>query len=271
MKYTQFEALVSGIGAAAIIGSLALSSQGAPVFEEVIAQLLLVLVLISAVHYGRRGGFIAALIASLIYIVLRIPLVMDSGGLTPDIVVLLLVRVLSYGLVGIAGGELCSRIRYIFASLEDSSSVDEWSQVFNQRFITRAFDSVSGQFSRYQTPYSVVVIGLSDAMFSDLRASKQRSIVRGVATHIRNDIRLVDEAGRLEDGRFLIVLPHTPKDGAQLVGERLHHGICNVLGARDDSVDALVLGAPEDAQELAALRQSLVESTEISQVALSST
>ena len=42
-------------------------------------------------------------------------------------------------------------------------------------------------------------------LFKDLRTSKQRSIVRGVANHIRNDIRLVDEAGRLEDGQFIVI------------------------------------------------------------------
>lgn len=257
MKYSRFEALVSGVGAAAILGALALSSQGALVLEEVLAQILLLVVLFAAVHWGRNGGFIAAVAASLIYVIARIPLVVDQGGLSWDVATLILVRVLSYGLVGIVGGELCGRIRYIFAKLEDSSSVDEWSQVFNQRFILRAFESACGQFSRYQTPYSVVMIRLSDVLLEELRPSKQRSVIRGVASYIRNDIRLVDEAGRLDDGRFMVLLPHTPRQGAQVVAERLHSGVCNVLGARTESVDVVLLGVPEDAEEMVALRKQL--------------
>ncbi len=257
MKYSRFEALVSGVGAAAILGALALSAQGALVIEEVVAQVLLLFVLLAAVHWGRNGGFIAAIVASLIYVFARIPLVAEQGALSWDVASLVLVRVLSYGLIGIVGGELCSRIRYIFARLEDSSSVDEWSQVFNQRFIARALESAAGQFTRYQTPFSVVILGISDALFTDLRAAKQRSMVRGVASHIRSDIRLVDEAGRLDDGRFLVVLPHTPLSGALVVSDRLHRGVCNVLGAREDSVDVKVLGAPENTEDLLELKRLL--------------
>ncbi|MDO9108651.1 MAG: diguanylate cyclase [Coriobacteriia bacterium] len=258
MKYSRFEALVSGLGAIAVLSALALSARGALVIEEVVAEVLLLFVLFAAVHWGRNGGFIAALGASILYLLARVPLVAAMGGLTWEVTSIVLVRVLSYGLVGIVGGELCSRIRYIFAKLEDSSSLDEWSQVFNQRFIMRAFESALGQHGRYQTPYSVVVLELADVLLTDLRSSKQRSIIRGVATHIRNDIRLVDEAGRLDDGRFMVVLPHTPRDGALIVGERLHRGICNVVGAREESISVNILGTPEDADELVELRRGLV-------------
>lgn len=270
MKYSQFEILVLSVGTVAILGTLAVSSQGALVIEEVIGQVLMLVVLFAAVHWGRNGGFIAAVLASVVYGVVRIPFVAQDG-LTFDVAMILLVRVLSYGLVGIVGGELCGRMRYIFAKLEDSSSVDEWSQVFNQRFITRAFESASGQFSRYQTPYSIIKITLADSLLGELRPSKQRSIVRGVASYVRNDIRLVDEAGRLDDGRFLVLLPHTPRDGALIVAERLHHGVCNVIGARDESVTIEVLGAPEDFDALVSLRAALSVQPESGQLSVSST
>jgi len=270
VKYSQFETLVLSVGTIAILGTLAVSNQGALVIEEVVGQILMLVVLFAAVHWGRNGGFIAAVLASVIYGVIRIPLVAQDG-LTADIAMILIVRVLSYGLVGIVGGELCGRIRYIFAKLEDSSSVDDWSQVFNQRFITRAFESACGQFSRYQTPYSIIMIALADNLLEDLRPSKQRSLIRGVASYVRNDIRLVDEAGRLDDGRFLVLLPHTPREGALVVAERLHHGVCNVIGARDESVTIEVLGAPEDFDAMVSLRTALSAQTESGQPSVSCT
>ena len=114
MKYSQFEKLVIALGTATIIGTLLLSLPGGgPGTIEVIAQLMLLAVLIIAVHYGRKGGLIAALVASLIYIVMRIPSL--SGVMTPEIAAIMIARVAAYGLVGVVGGDISGRIKYIFA------------------------------------------------------------------------------------------------------------------------------------------------------------
>ncbi|TFG62905.1 MAG: hypothetical protein E4H28_07105, partial [Gemmatimonadales bacterium] len=256
MKYSRFETLVLAVGIAAVIGSMFFSIGAAPIVEEMVAQLLLLGVLIGAVHWGRKGGFIAAAIASVIYILMRAPLLIEEG-LTPDVAALILVRILTYGLVGIVGGELCGRIKYVFAKMEDSNSVYEWSQVYNQRFIARALEASVGQFRRYETDFSIILLAVSDTLLDDLRPSKQRSMVRGIASYIRNDIRLVDELGRLEDGTFIAVLPHTPAEGAVVVAERLHKGVCDALGAKTESISANVLSTPNDAAEIDSLHEKL--------------
>lgn len=265
MPYARFEKLIIAVGVAAIAGSLFFSFQGEPQFEEVVAQFLLLGVLIAAAHWGRNGGFAAALIASLAYIVLRIPLVIESRGLTADIATLIVVRVLSYGLVGIVGGELCARLKYLFVRLESSSSVDYWSQVYNQQFITRTLETTLGQFDRYHSPFSVLVIAIAPALTAELRDSRHRMLVRGVANHIRNDIRLVDEVGRLDDGRYLVILPHTPRDGGVVAADRIKAGVAGVLGAQEDSVSATLLSAPEDRTEISDMVVSLREELERSQ------
>lgn len=256
MKYSHFEALVLSIGTAAVLGALVIAGREAYALEQLIAQVLLLVILFSAVHWGRNGGFVASLAASVSYVVLILVVRPVSGA---DLTTLgpLVARVLSFGLVGIVGGELCGRVRQTFERLAGSSSIDEWSQVFNQRFILRAFESSWGQYSRYQTPYSVLIISLAPTVLADLRPMKQRAVVRGIAEYIRSDIRLVDEAGRLDDGRFLVLLPHTTRPGALVVAERLHQGVCNIAGTRAESVTMIVLGADEDAEDLAVLRNTL--------------
>jgi GGDEF domain-containing protein len=257
MRYRRFETLVLTVGAAAIVGSVFFSLDGVPVAQEVVAQMLLLAVLIAAVHWGRKGGFFAATLASIIYILMRIPLLLDLPNLTVDAASLLLVRILTYGLVGIVGGELCGRIRYVFARLESSNSIDDWSQVYNQGIIARTLESAVNQFTRYDTPFSVVTIELASPLFSDLRTSKQRALVRAVASYVRNDIRLVDELGRLDDGRFIVVLPHTPREGATVAAERLRDGVCDTLGAKQESVRIETLATPDDLETLNGLQQSL--------------
>ncbi len=269
MPYARFEKLVIAVGFAAIAGSLFFSYQGAVVIEEIIAQLLLLGVLIGAAHWGRNGGFVAALLASLVYITMRIPLVIESEGLTTDIAALLAVRILSYGLVGIVGGELCSRLKYLFARLERSSSIDDWSQVYNQQFIARALETTLGQFDRYHSPFSVLTIEIAEALTAELRPSRHRMLVRGVANHIRNDIRLVDEVGRLDDGRYLIVLPHTARDGALVASERISAGVADVLGAKSDSISVTLLSAPEDRAAIVELAAGLRKADESAQDSVS--
>ncbi len=261
MKYSRFELLVLVVGISAVVGSIVLGSSGTLIAEEVAAQALLLGVLFIAVHWGRNGGFWAAVVASLAYLSLRLPLVI-SEGVTTELVSLVLVRVLSYGLIGVVGGELCSRIKYVFAKLESSSSIDDWSQLFNQRILIRSMETACGQFTRYETPYSVVFVELAPSLTSDLRVSKQRTLIRSVADHIRGDVRLVDEAGRLDDGRFLIVLPQTPQDGARIVADRIRRGVCNLLGSKDESVNVTALSAPENAANLVEIRTSLAAETE---------
>ena len=79
MKYTVFERLTLAVGGAAVIGTIVAGHRGAPLIEEIVAQVLLLVVLIGAVHWGRNGGFGAAVAASLIYVLMRVPLMIDQA------------------------------------------------------------------------------------------------------------------------------------------------------------------------------------------------
>jgi GGDEF domain-containing protein len=247
--------LAIGVGGAAILATVVLSLQPTPDYIEIAAQCLLLGVLIGAVHWGRRGGAIAALVASVAYILLRVPVVIQTGN-SSDILQLLLIRIATYGLVGILGGELCGRIKYFFANLNSDSSIDETSRVYNQRFISRLLRGNLSSYQRYGTPFSVVLIELAPSLTADLRASKSAQLVRAVANHVRNDVRLVDDVGRLEDGRFVLLLPQTPRAGAEVAAARVRVGVRDAIGAKDESVTATAICAIEDfdaIQELVAL------------------
>lgn len=245
MKYSRFEALMLAVGSIVITATVVASLREGPIVEEAIAQSLLLVVLVGAAHWGRNGGFAAAAAASLGYIALRIPLVV-STGLTGDVVSLLLVRLASYGIVGIVGGEVCGRIKYLFARLEESTNVDELTHLFNERFAGRLLANGIGNHVRYEMDLSVVILELSPNLTSELRPSRERSTLHAVAERIRGDVRLVDDVGRLSDGRFMVILPHTKRDGADVVAERLAARVRDLLGARDESVHTEVLATPDD-------------------------
>ena len=259
MKYATFERLVLALGAASVFATIALTWGSDLVVQEVVGQLMLLGVLFAAVHWGRRGGFIAAIVASIAYIAMRIPLLPVETGPSTDTIVTILTRVLSYGLVGIVGGELATRMKYVLAGLEGSSNIDPASGIYNQRAFARLLEGAIARFERYGETFSIVLVDVDNSDTDTERPSRQRAQVRSLAGTIRNDIRLVDEAGRLADGAFAVLLPHTPKSGGEVVTERLAAAARSSLGARAGSVSARCLSSSEDAQALKDLLAAIAE------------
>jgi GGDEF domain-containing protein len=256
VKYPRFEWLTIGVGAVTVLATVVFALRPAPEWTEIIAQLLLMPVLIGAVHWGRKGGMIGALGATLAYVALRLPSIV-AVGLQAEVLQLILIRTVTYGFVGIIGGEICGRIKYFFARLEDSLSIDEHTRVYNQRFIAQLLSNHLGESARYGTVFSVAIVRLAPSLTAELRPSRVRTLVRAVADHIRNDVRLVDDVGRLDDGRYVLVLPHTAKDGAMIAATRVRAGVRDVLGAKDESVSVIVMCCLEDRADIEGLLDSV--------------
>lgn len=256
MKYSHFEALAFVLGAGAIVASIFVSPGSTSQAAEVAAQLLLILVLAAALHWGRNGGFVATLVAMAVYVAMRVPL-LQSQGFSADIVALLATRALTYALVGVVGGELSARIKYVFARLENESLIDPQTGVYSSRYAADAIASGIGQWERYQTDFSVVTITLAQCVYAALKAKRTRQLMRQVAGYIRNDIRMVDDLAAGATGTFYVLLPRTDATGAAVVAERLSLGVRDLLSARDDAVTAVVLSAATDAQSLKKLAQTL--------------
>ncbi|MCX8007130.1 MAG: diguanylate cyclase [Coriobacteriia bacterium] len=256
MKYSRFETLVIALGAAVVTASVLVPRETAVQLPEVIGQVLLFLTFAAAAHWGRNGGSVAAAASALVYVITRVPLLADQG-MSHGLAGAILTRLVSYALVGIVGGELFGRIKYFLARVDGSIMLDEYTQVYNRRYCSQALRNAIAQYQRYQTPYAVALLSLSPALFAELRPGRQHSLLKSVANHIRGDIRLVDDVGYLGDGRFLLMLPNTPKAGAEVAADRVRAGVRDLIGARDESVSATVLGVAEDASAVCELARSL--------------
>jgi GGDEF domain-containing protein len=262
VKYSRFELLVLGGGALAVVGTIAFWISARPDPVEILAQVLLVVALTGAVHWGRNGGLVAAVAAFMVYLVARMPLIVQTGW-TSGTIELVVIHGVTYGFIGIVGGEICSRLKYFFARSSESPCIDECSRVYNQRFMAQLLATSLGSFERYSAPFSVVVLRMAPAVASDLRARKTSSLVKAVANHLRNDVRMIDDVGHLDDGSFVLLLPHTPKAGAAVAAERVRIGVRDTVGAKDESVTAEVLGAAEDTEALRALLTELAPAEQV--------
>ncbi|MDI6693089.1 MAG: diguanylate cyclase [Anaerosomatales bacterium] len=260
MKYTRFEKFVIVLGAAVVVASVIVPRNVAPQWPELVAQALLFLTFAAAAHWGRNGGSVVATASALAYVLTRVPM-LASQGLTNDLAGALLARLLAFAIVGIVGGEVFGRIKYFLARVDGSVMLDEYTQVYNRKYCSQALRNAIGQYQRYQTPYSVALLSLAPALFAELRPTRQHSILKSVANHIRSDIRLVDDVGYLGDGRFLLMFPNTPKSGAEIAADRVRAGVRDLVGAKDGSVSTTVLSVAEDGAAICELARSLEPQT----------
>lgn len=256
MKYTRFEQLVLVAGGAAILGGAAISVTSGSEPTELIAQGLLFVVLYAAVRFGRRGGLIAAIAASAAYMLLKHPSLSTTPITTAELVVLA-ARLGAYGLIGVVGGEICMRMRYNLTKLEGRSALDDWSHVYNQRYIRATLEQALMRYDRYHESFCTVIVTVSPSVFAEMSPARQRTLVRGLADHIRADVRMVDDVARLADGRFVVLLPHTTAEGALIVRDRLVMGVRDALGARAEAVSARCLTLPADEDALRAFVDSI--------------
>lgn len=254
VDYGRFERLVLGLGSAVIVASMFLT-RTTLIPQEVAAQLLIIAVLGGAVHWGRNGGFVIAVAATLAYLLMRVPL-LSEAGLTSATFTMVLTRMATYGTVGILGGEACGRLKYLLTHVGENAVLDEVTMVYNARFIGRAIRNDVLRFQRYQTLTSVVLVKLAPALLGRSRKKDARTL-RAVATHLRTNVRVIDDVGYIRAGEFSVLLGQTPRTGAEVTADRVRRGVRDLLGAQDTAVAVTVLTLPDDMDALLALAGQL--------------
>lgn len=256
MKYSRFEFLALLFGGSAVVATVATSVLRKADWVEIVAQLLLLGVLVGALHWGRRGGFIMGLAAMVAYVGLRIPTI-GAGSLTPALAQLLITRAAVYGVVGIIGGELCTRIKYFFLKLEGNDYIDDVTHLYNASYLHKLLRSHMAQYDRYQAPFSVVLLRIPEASLPPLRKTQGKRVLRETAQALLGDIRLSDEMGRFDGASLCVLLPNTPREGGRVAAVRLAKTTAAALDRRGirlpEAVRAEVLGCPEDRESITAL------------------
>ncbi|RJQ54257.1 MAG: diguanylate cyclase [Actinobacteria bacterium] len=256
MKYSRFELLVLVFGGGAVLGTAVSALLKQTDLVEVAAQLLLLVVLVGALHWGRRGGYAAALLAVAAYLLLRAPMILRAGGLTPTLLQLLITRSVVYGTVGIVGGEICSRIKYFFVKLEDRDYIDDVTHLYNTTYLKELLRGHVAQHQRYGAVFSLIMLSIKPERMPANRQEGRR-LLREAGNALLGDIRLVDEIGRYGESVFCIILPNTPLSGARVAAGRLIKTASAAIAARavdaEGAVATETLGYPGDAERVSEL------------------
>jgi diguanylate cyclase (GGDEF)-like protein len=126
------------------------------------------------------------------------------------------------GLGGRLGGAVAAVARTL-AESHDAATIDRLTGIANRPAILAALFSEVERAGRYDRPLAVafVDIDLFKAV-NDMYGHEAGDVVlRGVATTIRNNLRLADTVGRYGGEEFMIILPETDVEAAAALAEKL--------------------------------------------------
>jgi diguanylate cyclase (GGDEF)-like protein len=151
-----------------------------------------------------------------------------------------------------------------FKQVEELTIVDEWTSLYNARYLKRCLAEEVKRAQRYSRELSVVFIDLD--RFKDVNDTHGHAagsaMLRHVGTLIQRAVRETDRAVRYGGDEFVIVMPETPKQGALALAERLREAVASeplvTTGGTRLSVTASlgVAGFPDDAREAAELLEA---------------
>ena len=109
----------------------------------------------------------------------------------------------------------------------EKSIIDELTQVLNRRGIMEILQREFARSKRFNTPLSVGIVDLDDFKkindtYGHLIGDK---VLKTVASIIKNNLRITDAVGRYGGEEFLIVLPDTDSEAAEIAAEKLRKAV----------------------------------------------
>lgn len=130
-------------------------------------------------------------------------------------------------------------------------NIDSASGVFNQRYMAILLETYLAKRDRYGLGFSLIVVETPQGDGSGQQ-------IKDLGDFIKLTVRSVDDAARLDDGRFVILLPHTPQDGAGIVVDRLRGGVARLYPQAAGDPVVTALSSDFNNEELLELRNELL-------------
>jgi GGDEF domain-containing protein len=265
LSYNQVRILML-VGGLALLGITAAVSYVRRVeTAEVAAILFFIPIFIAFVFWDWKGGLIAAALATVGYILLRRPAIEAIGA--GQFTSLIFSRAVAFFAFGAIGGLANQQLRGSLTKLDLYDQIDDETGLFNARYFLQDTDLEMSRARRYQTLFSVSSVDFPSGPLTDLGRRRRRSTLRQLGDLLAESVRTVDRAVHAHDGqrhRFVVVLPETAEEGANVFTERLATRIAAFLSQRgaaveESSVARQSMTFPGDEPALQQLRQDFAD------------
>lgn len=247
MSYSYFRNLALVFGLALTLGTTLLIYLGYADPVEAMGQALFVIILVSAVLYFQKGGGWAALAASVIYLgaLLTIGPKTDAAYVLPAAIL----RVTLYAFTGLAGGEICARVKNTLDEISDTDLLDHETGLFTKEHFFKLIGSSIELFERYNSPFSLLVFSFNPPDLEKLPKAARETALLAIGRELKDSIRPSDEASRPADDTFAVLLDLTAGHNADAVIARVNAVLRRVLGENAE-ISHKLLSTPDDLEEI---------------------
>lgn len=114
-----------------------------------------------------------------------------------------------------------------FQKVKELSVIDEWTTLFNARYLNSCLETEVARAQRYSRPLSVVFFDLDH--FKEVNDRFGHAVgsatLRKIGELLKSSIRDTDHPTRYGGDEFVLVMPETGKKGALVVAERIRRQI----------------------------------------------
>lgn len=135
--------------------------------------------------------------------------------------------------------------------LRELMAYDEITQMFSRRYILHLIEKELYRALRYDTHFSVIAFELDDfdASVPHIGVGDMNLLVGETARQIRKFIRDSDSPGRTGERTFLLLLPETDAEGANILANRIREAIANEYEMSFGKVKMTISGAVVDSRD----------------------
>jgi GGDEF domain-containing protein len=199
---------------------------------EVIATMLFLPIFVAFLFFGIKGGFWFGLVASAIYLILRVPS-LRLLGLTP-LAGQIAARIIGYLGFGIGGGWASQQVKTALDKLAAQDDIDDETGLGNARAMLQMADLERTRADRYEKVFSVVLADIAEPAWERQPRRQQVASIRHLGQQLRRAVRANDHVSHSrQDSHHLIgvVLPETGPEGARIAAENLRKLLIELAGS----------------------------------------
>lgn len=250
LNYTQSRTviLLLGLIVLTVLGGIMWVRGVEPV--EVSATIFFIPLFAAIVFFGLPGGLLIGALASIAYIVIRIPSIQAVGF--ESLAGLLVTRVAGYVIFGAVGGWATRSLGASIQKLERVDRIDDETYLHNARAFIEQVELERARAERYSGVFSAVMLSFDN---TDLDRRARAALMQSLGTHLRANVRSVDDITHARDGGtdlFGFVLPQTDSDGAAVFVDKLRATLATIVPGQRH-YEAASVTFPDDMDDLAGI------------------
>ncbi len=221
MPYKRFQKIVLVLSVAFFSSFITYTLMKGDLFSALV-DLFIFIIILAALYGGRQLAWVSFLFLTGLHALIQF---FTYPIFTTQNLNLFLQHAVLYGLIALIGGEIFTWLKYKLPEIEHLALTDPETGVWNAKQIKEILHKEMEKERRYGARFSLIEINVQPKN----GAKFQKTFLKNLGSILAKNIRVADEAGRIDENSFLVVLPHTSREGAEIAAKRLYKMIEDII------------------------------------------